>query len=97
MPIGQTVWSPKELLNGRLDLSSCCSTVMWKHSCFEATLIMRVFTFLCWVVHVPFFRADTWRWFDVLPFLCVGLWLTLLLVFQEWGGNNPMAHPNGCC
>ena len=31
----------------RLDLSSCCSTVMWKHSCFEAMLIMRVFTFLC--------------------------------------------------
>ena len=31
----------------RLDLNSCCSTVMWKHSCFEAMLIMRVFTFLC--------------------------------------------------
>ena len=63
MPMGQTVWSPKELLNGRLDLSSCCSTVMWKHSCFEATLIMRVFTFLCgWRMFLSFLHGSgTWQ------------------------------------
>ena len=48
---------------GRRDLSSCSSTVMWKHSCFEATLIMRVFTFLCgWRMFLSFLHGSgTWQ------------------------------------
>jgi hypothetical protein len=39
---------------------------------------------------------DAWRWLVLLAFLCVGLWLTLLLAFQERGGDNPMVNAIGC-
>ena len=39
---------------------------------------------------------DAWRWLVLLAFLCVGAWLTTLLVFQERRDSAPMADTIGC-
>jgi hypothetical protein len=43
-----------------------------------------------------FYLWWAWRWLVVLAFLCVGAWLTTLLVFQERRDSAPMADTIGC-